>query len=228
MTGEHPDAELAPRDVVARAIWRRTAGGGRVVLDAAGAVGEAFPQRFPTVYRSCREVGIDPRREPIPVAPAAHYHMGGIATGLDGRASLPGLWAVGEAARTGVHGANRLASNSLLEGLVFGARAGATAAECGLPVPDRLDLAAACEPGPEPDPQPDVVALVREVMWEQVGVVRTAPSLRAAVDEIERLAGKVDPVPGEARSIVEAAGLVAAAALARPESRGAHHLADRP
>ncbi|HEX2251858.1 MAG TPA: FAD-binding protein, partial [Thermoanaerobaculia bacterium] len=122
---EHPLAELAPRDVVARAIHRVLAAGGRVVLDAREAVGERFPERFPTVFAAARAAGLDPRREPLPVVPAAHYHMGGVATDADGRTSLPGLWACGEAASTGVHGANRLASNSLLEGLVFGARVAA-------------------------------------------------------------------------------------------------------
>ena len=124
MVGQHPDAELAPRDVVARAIWARLQAGSRVYLDATAAVGASFPERFPTVFDLCLEDGIDPRIQPVPVAPAAHYHMGGVATALDGRASLPGLWAVGEVACTGVHGANRLASNSLLEATVFGQRAG--------------------------------------------------------------------------------------------------------
>ena len=117
-----PGAELQARDVVARGIWSALASGRRALLDAREAVGDAFPSRFPTVFEACREHGLDPRIEAIPVAPAAHYHMGGIATDLDGRTSVAGLWAAGEAACTGVHGANRLASNSLLEALVFGAR----------------------------------------------------------------------------------------------------------
>jgi len=121
MPDEHPAGELAPRDVVARAIHRRLAAGGRVYLDARAALGDRFPERFPTAFRAARAAGLDPRSEPLPVVPAAHYHMGGVATDLAGRTSLPGLWACGEAASNGVHGANRLASNSLLEGLVFGA-----------------------------------------------------------------------------------------------------------
>ncbi len=117
-----PQAELLPRDVVARALWSALASGRRALLDAREAVGESFPERFPTVFESCRRHGLDPRLEPIPVAPAAHYHMGGVDVDLDGRTSVPGLWAAGEVACTGVHGANRLASNSLLEALVFGAR----------------------------------------------------------------------------------------------------------
>jgi len=121
MPAEHPAGELAPRDVVARAIHRRLAAGGRVFLDARAAVGERFPDRFPTAFRAAGAAGLDPRTGPLPVVPAAHYHMGGLATDLAGRTSLPGLWACGETASNGVHGANRLASNSLLDGLVFGA-----------------------------------------------------------------------------------------------------------
>ncbi len=227
MREEHPDAELAPRDVVARAIWRRVVAGERVVLDARAAVGDAFPDRFPTVFAACGEHGIDPRREAIPVAPAAHYHMGGVATDLLGRSTVPGLWAVGEAARTGVHGANRLASNSLLEGAVFGARAGKSAAGAGLPVPTAAELREAGDPGREPDAPADAVELLREVMWTGAGVVRTRGGLRAALDELERIDDKIHPAPSEARSMVEAARLVAAAALARPESRGAHYREDR-
>ncbi len=114
-----PGAELAPRDVVARAIWRRRAEGHRVFLDARQALGDRFATRFPVIAAFCREAGIDPARQPIPVRPAAHYHMGGIAVDAEGRSSLRGLWACGEAASTGLHGANRLASNSLTEAVVF-------------------------------------------------------------------------------------------------------------
>jgi L-aspartate oxidase len=226
MQGEHPDAELAPRDVVARAIWRRVVAGERVVLDAREAVGVTFPDRFPTVFSACTEHGIDPRFEAIPVAPAAHYHMGGIATDLHGRSSLRGLWAVGEASRSGVHGANRLASNSLLEGAVFGARAGVSAAAEGFPAPTTAELGEARDPGAEPEPQPDAIALLRDVMWTGVGVVRTGSGIRSALDELERLDDKIHPAPSEMRSMVEAARLVAAAALARPQSCGAHYRGD--
>jgi len=123
MLDVHRDAELAPRDVVARAIHREIAAGHTAFLDCTAAIGEAFAQRFPTVFAACKAAGIDPATQLIPVAPAAHYHMGGIASDPYGRSSLPGLWSVGECASTGLHGANRLASNSLLEALVFGARA---------------------------------------------------------------------------------------------------------
>src|SRR4029453_8312224 len=117
-----PNAELLPRDVVARALWAALGAGRRAFLDTREAVGEALPERFPTAFEACRRHGIDPRREPIPVAPAAHYHMGGVDVDLDGRTSLEGLWAPGEVACAGGPGANRLPSNSLLEGLGFGER----------------------------------------------------------------------------------------------------------
>ena len=123
MKSVHADAELAPRDVVARAVHRQIKTGQGAFLDARASVGKAFPDRFPAVFAACMGGGIDPRVTPIPIAPAAHYHMGGIATDLTGFTGVPGLWAVGECACTGVHGANRLASNSLLDGLVFGRRA---------------------------------------------------------------------------------------------------------
>ena len=122
MPALHPDAELAPRDVVARGIWSELDHGRQVFLDAREAVGEDFERRFPTVYALCQAHGLDPRLSPIPVVPAAHYFMGGVEVDAHGRSSLQGLWACGEVTSSGVHGANRLASNSLLEGLVFGQR----------------------------------------------------------------------------------------------------------
>src|SRR5262249_39320082 len=122
MQQRHPDAELAPRDVVARGVFAEIAAGRGAFLDARTAIGAEFPELFPTIYRSCIEAGVDPVRDLIPVAPGAHYHMGGVATDARGATSLEGLWAAGEVACTGVHGANRLASNSLLEAIVFAAR----------------------------------------------------------------------------------------------------------
>ena len=129
LLGEAADADLQPRDVVARAVHVAGAQGRGAFLDCRAAIGAAFPEEFPAVFAACMRAGLDPRETPIPVAAAAHYHMGGIAAGPDGRTSLPGLFAVGECAATGVHGANRLASNSLLEGLVVGGRAGRQAAD---------------------------------------------------------------------------------------------------
>jgi L-aspartate oxidase len=129
LVDEHPLCELAPRDLVARAVYRRVAAGEPVFLDAREALGERFATRFPSVFAACLEHGLDPRRELLPITPAAHYHMGGVLVDADGKSSLCGLWAAGEVASTGVHGANRLASNSLLEGLVWGARAGRDAVD---------------------------------------------------------------------------------------------------
>ncbi|HEX4954310.1 MAG TPA: L-aspartate oxidase [Thermoanaerobaculia bacterium] len=229
MVEEHPLAELAPRDVVARAIHRRLEAGERVFLDARRAVGEAFPQRFPRVFGLCQEHGLDPRRQPMPVAPAAHYHMGGIASDLDGRTSLPGLWVCGEASSTGAHGANRLASNSLLEGAVFGSRvAGDLKRNLGplLPAPRLHDL-----PPPRaaaPEVEAAVEAEVRQLMTRHVGVVREAAGLREALERFEALEAAHPALGGEARNLLLVAQLVTAAALARQESRGGHFRADFP
>jgi L-aspartate oxidase len=224
-----PQAELLPRDIVARALWSALASGRRALLDARAAVGEAFPERFPTVFEACRQHGLDPRVEPIPVAPAAHYHMGGVDVDLEGRTSVAGLWAAGEVACTGVHGANRLASNSLLEALVFGARVARSVVEV-LPHLRRPDHAlelpsVALGDGDEPVGAAD--AAIRRVMWEKVGLVRTGGGLREALAAIAALAGSVPATP-ETRNRATVAHLVVTAALARPESRGAHFRADHP
>jgi L-aspartate oxidase len=226
---EHPDAELAPRDVVARAIHRRRAAGHEVFLDARTAVGEAFPERFPTVFALCQRHGLDPRTELLPVTPASHFHMGGIATDLAGRSSLSGLWACGEVACTGVHGANRLASNSLLEGLVFGARVGADIERSlaeggerpqGLPLPPELgDL----------DSPPVRVAIgeIRRWLWQEVGLVRDEAGLRRVLDELDRLSWRL-PEAGPLTNAVTVARLLTTAALLRRESRGGHYRTDYP
>ncbi|HEX3557438.1 MAG TPA: L-aspartate oxidase [Thermoanaerobaculia bacterium] len=230
MTAEHPDAELAPRDVVARAIWRRLMAGHRVFLDSRAAVGEEFPERFPTVFKLCQEHGLDPRTEPIPVAPAAHYHMGGIAVDDHGRTSLPGLWACGEVTATGVHGANRLASNSLLEALVFGARV-AEDLRASLPAAARTPRSLRTAGGPSgvaAAGDAELIAAVRRLMWEKVGVVRDGAGLTAALGELDRLAARHPQASGEARNLLGVGRLVAAAALARRESRGGHYRSDFP
>jgi L-aspartate oxidase len=225
-----PGAELQARDVVSRGIWSALARGRRAFLDARAAVGESFPHRFPTVFEACRAHGIDPRVGSIPVAPAAHYHMGGIATDLDGRTSVPGLWAAGEAACTGVHGANRLASNSLLEALVFGAR---VARSISLALPGIRRPCVRVEPPdlarwrPDADAG-DVRRELRALTWETVGLVRTADGLRCALDRIDALEHTTPADACETRSLLTVARLLATAALARPESRGAHFRADHP
>ena len=220
MPDVHPAAELAPRDVVARAIFREMARGHHVFLDCRETPGTRFASQFPTVFAACRAAGIDPAKEPIPMAPAAHYHMGGVATDHYGRSSLPGLWCVGECAGTGLHGANRLASNSLLEGLVFGARAAdavrseAFATSFGLAEPPLPDGSLQSLPGG-----------FRDAMMRCVGLERDEAGLRkmlAVIAEIEQ-AGEAGC---EVRNSLAAAKLIAAAALARRESIGAHFRRD--
>jgi L-aspartate oxidase len=230
MAGEHPDLELAPRDVVARTIWRRLMEGRRVFLDAREAVGEELPTRFPTVFRLCQAQGLDPRAEPIPVAPAVHYHMGGIAVDERGRTSLPGLWACGEVTSSGAHGANRLASNSLLEALVFGGRV-AEDLSAGLPeirAPRGLRVVGGAVAGASAPGDAEMIAAVRRLMWEKVGLVRDAAGLGAAVAELEGLAASHPQAAGEARNLLTVGRLLAEAALVRRESRGAHYRADYP
>jgi L-aspartate oxidase len=220
-------AELAPRDVVARAIWRRRESGHEVFLDAAGSLGLRFPSRFPTVFEECRRHGVDPRREPMPVTPAVHYHMGGVATDFEGRTSLSGLWAAGETACTGVHGANRLASNSLLEGLVFGHRVGRDVVAGNLQAPSSRRVHGASPAGAEGASQEAAVRCeVRDLLWRKTGLVRSAEGLAEAAERLQRL--EEVGFRGELRNLVEVGRLVSVAALAREESRGAHYRADFP
>jgi L-aspartate oxidase len=221
--GVHPMGDLAPRDVVASAIDARLRALGEecVFLDARGI--DDFGRRFPTVAAACQAAGIDPVRQPIPVAPGAHYSCGGVITDVYGRTELPGLFAAGEVARTGMHGANRLASNSLLEGLVVGGRAGRAAAEhAGLFGRTR---ATATDPA-------DCGALVRDelqrAMSRDASVVRDADGLRRLVDLLsDAPAGLVTTRAGlEDAALTVAARAVATAALAREESRGCHHRAE--
>lgn len=234
MVGEHPDAELAPRDVVARAIWRRLAVGRTVYLDATKAVGEAFPERFPTVFELCRRQGLDPRREPIAVSPAAHYHMGGIDVDALGRTSLPGLWACGEVSATGAHGANRLASNSLLEALVFGARVADDLRRPRVARPRRhpeIEAAAGAAEIPAglgEARSAEIVAEIRGLMWEEVGLVRDEAGLAAALVRLDEIAEEFPELGGEARNLLAAGRMVTATALARRESRGGHYRSDYP
>jgi len=213
----HPAADLAPRDVVARAIAAERRAGRGAFLDARAAVGEAFPQEFPAVFAACMAHGLDPRRQPIPVLPAVHYHMGGIGADAHGRTSLEALFAAGECAATGVHGANRLASNSLLEAAVYGARAGQAAREAS--DPGTAPMAAR----PAPDLPPTALATLRERMTKGAGVIRDAAGL---ADLLAWIDGQ-RTLHGEALALV-AARLVAGAALDRRESRGAHCRVDFP
>jgi len=233
MLDAHPDAELAPRDVVARGIAAAMArqGGRPVMLDATALGGDFLAQRFPGITRVLTQHGLDWAREPIPVTPAAHYWMGGIRTDIDGRTTLPGLYAVGEASCTGVHGANRLASNSLLESLVFAWRA-ADALD-GEQFP--LDLQGVIGVPPAQSAPIGVATrqFVRddfqELMWTRVGLERDAEGLRAAIHELDSLQVEGEQVDDyEDRALLELGRLVARAALAREESRGAHSRRDFP
>ncbi|HEY2071466.1 MAG TPA: L-aspartate oxidase [Rhizomicrobium sp.] len=222
MPAIHPDAELAPRDVVARAIHREIARGHTVFLDCREALGASFADHFPTVYAACQSAGIDPATQPIPVAPAAHYHMGGIASDGRGRSSLGGLWAVGECASTGLHGANRLASNSLLEALVFGARVADDVTGVTTTRPTRFQPPAPARFAAPPPPR-----ALRETMTRNVGLERDDAGLRAALDTIDAVerAGNGEP---SLLNMTAAARLVTTAALARHESRGGHFRTDYP
>lgn len=217
MAAYHPMADLAPRDVVARAIHRQRAEGGGAYLDARKAIGAAFPDEFPAVFAACMAAGIDPRKEPIPVAPAAHYHMGGIAAAVDGRTNIAGLFAVGECAATGLHGANRLASNSLLEAAVCGDLAGRAARE--EPDPGTEPLPAS----PSPELPAAALATLRQAMARDAGVLRDGDGLVRLLAVISGLEAE----HGRALALV-AARLIVAGALARKESRGAHFRGDFP
>jgi L-aspartate oxidase len=219
MLDEHPSAELAPRDIVARGIWEQLRLGRTVFLDATTAVGADFPERFPTAWEHALKAGIDPRRQPLPVEPAEHYHMGGIATDDSGRTSLRGLWAIGEVASSGLHGANRLASNSLLEGLVIGARAAASIERPG-PPPRSWAI-----PGRAVDVVDDGAdAAIRSTMWELAGVVRDRRGLEVAMTRL----GLIEPEAAITRDLRIAGLLIVERALERTESRGAHFRADYP
>lgn len=225
----HPDGELAPRDIVARAIHAERAAGRGAFLDCRAAVGARFAERYPTVHAACVAAGIDPVTEPLPVAPAAHYHMGGVLTDANGRTSLDGLWAAGEVASTGAHGANRLASNSLLEAVVFAARI-AEDIQGLLPSPKVAPWS--IRPAPEGEAELPVAqdqrgfARVREIMAGEVGVLRSGPGLAAALAELTAIE-RSTTVPW-VKNAALAARLVTAAAWSRRESRGGHYRTDFP
>jgi L-aspartate oxidase len=224
MSAIHPQAELAPRDIVARGIFREIQAGRRVFLDARTAVGARFPELFPTVTKACIEAGIDPVTQSIPVAPAAHYHMGGIATDAHGRTSLARLWACGECASTGAHGANRLASNSLLEAIVFGARVAADVAASIRP----REIGLLPEPPVAPGKPGDALAL-RRIMTEFVGLERNGAGLGKALLRIEQIRHAARQAHDAGLgNMATAALLIAAAAYQRSESRGSHYRSDFP
>ncbi|MFG2723259.1 L-aspartate oxidase [Streptomyces sp. NPDC048416] len=256
MLGQHELAELAPRDIVAKAITRQMQAqdAEHMYLDGRHFGARMWEQRFPTILAACRSHGIDPVTEPIPVAPAAHYASGGIRTDLCGRTTVPGLYACGEVACTGVHGANRLASNSLLEGLVFAENIAADIA-AGLAADVAVDIAAGLaadlaagsstpvrhkvvdvEPQGEPVPLLDPAARIQiqRTMTMGAGVLRSAGSLAGAADRLEAIRAdeRKAAVPGveawETTNLLLVARVLVAAAAARPETRGCHWREDRP
>lgn len=215
----HEQGELAPRDDVARAIFAEIEAGRSPYLDCRAAVGAEFPHEFPTVFESCMSAGIDPRTALIPIAPAVHYHMGGLATDSYGQTNLEGLFALGECSATGVHGANRLASNSLLEATVFGGRA----ADYILNNEFREKSAGTIRSQPWLSMTPEVTQTLRNAMTKYCGVRRSAAKLNTLIEIIEDLIEQV----GRANPLVSAR-IIAAAALAREESRGGHFRDDFP
>jgi L-aspartate oxidase len=232
MASEHPLADLAPRDVVARAIARRIVDRGlsHVWLDARPI--KAFETRFPTIWAACRAIGLDPRNDLLPVAPAAHYLSGGVCTDLDGATTLPGLWACGESADSGVHGANRLASNSLLDGLVFGARC-VDAIATGRDGPEQSGLMRGIDRWSAPPVNPTAAppgrrAASREdlqqLMTREAGVLRDAASLARALVALDAM----EPRTPVVRNLWSVSRALVLAAIAREESRGTHTRLDYP
>ncbi|MCX5726164.1 MAG: FAD-binding protein, partial [Candidatus Saganbacteria bacterium] len=240
----HPDAELAPRDIVSRAIVEemKITRSEFVYLSLEKLDKGKIKSRFPTIYGGCLEHGIDITKDKIPVSPSAHYFMGGVKTSTDGETNIEGLYASGECASLGIHGANRLASNSLLEGLVFGHRAARSAAShmlgtkseskdlLGSFIPEKKEL--------KPSKLTEIKikefrSTVKKVMWEDVGIIRSGESLKDAIKELAEIQTKLDFSPVteeeiELTNMVLVSQLIAKAALDRTESRGAHYRSDFP
>jgi len=214
----HPDAELAPRDVVARAVYTELREGRGAFLDCRSAIGAHFEKLFPTVFAACQRLGINPVTDLIPIAPAAHYHMGGLVTNASGQTTIPGLWAVGEVASTGVHGANRLASNSLLEAVVFGARIAERLGDT------EFTKAEVVEEPSTVEPEASLELDLQHIMGRHVGVVRDDAGLRQALALLQAIQAKAHSP--RLKSMVLTALMITTSALLRQESRGAHFRSD--
>jgi L-aspartate oxidase len=222
----HPAGSLAPRDAVARGVWSRISAGEHVLLDAR----EVFardPLAFPSIRQICANHHVDPARAPLPIAPAAHYHMGGVAVDLDGRSSLDRLWACGEVACTGAHGANRLASNSLLEAVVFGRRLASALDRAVAPVkkPGQAAAPAGCE-AYSLDVDEAIFDRLRRLMWSHAGIVRGDAGLSNALAQLEAMRKAIPPGQIQLENRVRLAIALIAAARARTASLGAHFRSD--
>ncbi|MEZ5915383.1 MAG: L-aspartate oxidase [Parvularculaceae bacterium] len=227
MANYHHDKDLAPRDIVARAVEAERRAKRGAYLDARSAIGARFPEKFPTVFAACERNGVDPRKSLMPVAPAAHYHMGGVMTDLEGKSSLEGLSAVGEVASTGVHGANRLASNSLLEAVVFGAAIAERLKSAPLVIrnnaaapEDRADLA------PKPA-DAKLMMRLRKAMSKGAALNRSEKSLMETLEVINEL-NRTPLMTSGLKSALASAELIVQGAIMREESRGGHYRTDFP
>lgn len=221
----HKDGELAPRDVISREIYRKQSEGARVWLDVRHSIGKSFKEKFPGAYSICMQHGIDPLKNLIPITPAAHYHMGGITTDEWGKTSISNLWACGETASSGIHGANRLASNSLLEAIVFGERAGKDAAGASALKRRAGSAHSFLDANPRTIPLAEETQ-IRSLMWNKVGILRNEKDLTSAHDELREKYLNAQSTEEKHRYFVGA--LISLLALKREESRGSHYREDFP
>ncbi|KLN60628.1 hypothetical protein WH96_08950 [Kiloniella spongiae] len=233
MCDEHPLAELAPRDIVARGIWRQIQKGHRCYLDCRKSIGDTFPQSFPTVYTHCKNHDIDPTKDLIPVVPAAHYHMGGIEADNRGRTSLNGLWACGEAACTGLHGANRLASNSLLEALVFAPLVSKDICDFLTTPPARnipeIEVSEKTDaPYPAANRDEEAIYELQIQNYRYIGLCRDEKGLKTLLKELDRIELDIPHASARLKNITTISRLIATTALERKESRGGHYRLDYP
>jgi L-aspartate oxidase len=226
MKEEHTLAELAPRDVVARATWRQLQAGHKPMLDARASVGKDFAQKFPLIYEVCKSAGLDPAVDPLPIAPAAHYHMGGVKVDKNGRSTVDGLWACGEVACSHIHGANRLASNSLLEALVYGQ---IVAEDIASLATSPLTSPVSTLKANEDNPTQDILLRqnLRKKMYAAIGLVRDQTGMTSLLKDICALQAR-DDISRSLHAQLCVASMMAASALARQESRGAHCRSDYP
>jgi L-aspartate oxidase len=230
MLALHDDAELAPRDIVARGVFAEVMAGRGAFLDCREAIGAHFPEEFPSVNASCLSAGIDPVKDPIPVIPAVHYHMGGVSVDIRGRTSVPGLWAAGEVTSTGIHGANRLASNSLLEAAVFAALIAGDISSLSDGLKEAAVTISTLETAPEAAAgrldETAAIRTLRNLMSAEVGVIRNRDGMAHAIREIERLQRLASSA--SLGNMLTAAKFIAVGAYLREESRGGHFRADFP